>query len=259
MVHPGPRGLCSWRAVTDVDAHLADELAGGEWWASRVPSSVPSTCRTARSTGTPRVRADGEENVAKREKRRLARPFRGLARPHPATHQDDGGNDILRNDLFDRSAPKTMAFGRVALLGDAGHPMLPYLGQGACQAIEDGRRWRDALADAPARSGQRRSRSTAETGSSRRRRPWSSRLGCRASLTAQPARRGARGTLLRRTSTEATLTRLAPIVGGGPGTARRCQRGATMTSQRVAEPAIAHRARSAGGRRCPVARRDITP
>ena len=26
----------------------------------------------------------------------------------------------------------------MSLLGDAAHPMLPYLGQGACQAIEDG-------------------------------------------------------------------------------------------------------------------------
>jgi salicylate hydroxylase len=42
--------------------------------------------------------------------------------------------------LFDRSplqTAKDMARGRVALLGDAAHPMLPYLAQGAGMAIED--------------------------------------------------------------------------------------------------------------------------
>jgi 2-polyprenyl-6-methoxyphenol hydroxylase-like FAD-dependent oxidoreductase len=28
--------------------------------------------------------------------------------------------------------------GRATLLGDAAHPLLPYLGQSACQAMEDG-------------------------------------------------------------------------------------------------------------------------
>jgi hypothetical protein len=35
------------------------------------------------------------------------------------------------------SSPAAMAVGRVALLGDAAHPMLPYLAQGAGMAIED--------------------------------------------------------------------------------------------------------------------------
>ncbi len=35
------------------------------------------------------------------------------------------------------SGPRQMAQGRVALLGDAAHPMLPYLAQGAGMAIED--------------------------------------------------------------------------------------------------------------------------
>ena len=42
--------------------------------------------------------------------------------------------------LFDRpplQSPRDMAKGRVALLGDAAHPMLPYLAQGAGMAIED--------------------------------------------------------------------------------------------------------------------------
>ena len=42
--------------------------------------------------------------------------------------------------LHDRapvSAPGQMAQGRVALLGDAAHPMRPYLAQGAGMAIED--------------------------------------------------------------------------------------------------------------------------
>ncbi len=39
--------------------------------------------------------------------------------------------------LYDRSAAATWVRGHAALLGDAAHPMLPYLAQGAAMAIED--------------------------------------------------------------------------------------------------------------------------
>src|ERR1700694_4469506 len=45
--------------------------------------------------------------------------------------------DVLRNDLYDRPEVRSWTRGRVTLVGDAAHPMLPNVGQGACQALED--------------------------------------------------------------------------------------------------------------------------
>jgi salicylate hydroxylase len=59
------------------------------------------------------------------------------------------GDSWLRWPLFDRPPIPSWSRGRVALLGDAAHPMLPYLAQGAAQAIEDAKVLADSFAGAP--------------------------------------------------------------------------------------------------------------
>jgi salicylate hydroxylase len=50
----------------------------------------------------------------------------------------DSASEIFVWALFDRAPLPRWSVGRVTLLGDACHPMLPFMAQGAAQAIEDG-------------------------------------------------------------------------------------------------------------------------
>ncbi|WP_030566710.1 3-hydroxybenzoate 6-monooxygenase [Streptomyces aureocirculatus] len=63
------------------------------------------------------------------------------------------GDDWRRWVLCDRDPVDNWVDGRVALLGDAAHPMLQYAAQGACQALEDAVLIGDLLGDAAHGSG----------------------------------------------------------------------------------------------------------
>jgi len=47
-------------------------------------------------------------------------------------------SSLMRWDLYDRPPLDAWSQGRTVVIGDAAHAMMPYLGQGAAQALEDG-------------------------------------------------------------------------------------------------------------------------
>jgi 2-polyprenyl-6-methoxyphenol hydroxylase-like FAD-dependent oxidoreductase len=64
--------------------------------------------------------------------------FGDWAHPLPAMLRATDPRDLARTDIYDLPQREAWGRGRVTLLGDAAHSMVPALGQGACQAIEDG-------------------------------------------------------------------------------------------------------------------------
>jgi len=56
---------------------------------------------------------------------------------------------VLRQALYDREPLPDWRVGRVVLLGDAAHPMMPFYAQGAAQSIEDAYVLAGCIADSP--------------------------------------------------------------------------------------------------------------
>jgi salicylate hydroxylase len=69
------------------------------------------------------------------DKRQLLDDYKRWAKP--ITTLIDQATDCYRWALFDRDPLEKWSLGRVTLLGDACHPMLPFLAQGAVMSIED--------------------------------------------------------------------------------------------------------------------------
>lgn len=64
--------------------------------------------------------------------------FEGFCEPVQELINAVPSENLFRWGLFARKPLDTLVQGRVALIGDAAHPMLPWFGQGASSSIEDG-------------------------------------------------------------------------------------------------------------------------
>jgi 2-polyprenyl-6-methoxyphenol hydroxylase-like FAD-dependent oxidoreductase len=80
---------------------------------------------------------------------RLRELYGGWHEPIPAIIDATPAAAMIRNDIYDRRPARTWSQGRVALIGDAIHPMTPDLAQGACQAILDATTLATCLAASP--------------------------------------------------------------------------------------------------------------
>lgn len=130
---PTYAGCTAWRAV--VPFNTAQVTAAETWGHGSVFGIVPIRGGRVYWYATMKTPEGGR---GKDEQAMLRKVFRGWHEPIETLIAVTDPAAILRNDIYDRPVLDSWTVGRATLLGDAAHPMLPFLGQGACQALEDG-------------------------------------------------------------------------------------------------------------------------
>jgi 2-polyprenyl-6-methoxyphenol hydroxylase-like FAD-dependent oxidoreductase len=134
---PRDSGYVAYRGVSRPDV----DVEPGEWWA-------PGCDAGLLPLGDGRVywylayRGDPDPSVLESRAAEFDPLIAAVIGATPA-------DAVLVHRLQDRAPVAGWSRGRATLLGDAAHPMLPFLGQGACAALEDAVALGRRLADEP--------------------------------------------------------------------------------------------------------------
>jgi 2-polyprenyl-6-methoxyphenol hydroxylase-like FAD-dependent oxidoreductase len=214
LVHDGsPRyaGITAWRGVVPLDDTLGHRVSGGESLGRGSLFGVAALNGSQVYWWAGMRRPEGAGDAPRAEKSTLLRAFADWHDPIPELVAATPPDAIIRTCLYDRRPLERPSVGRVALAGDAAHPMLPNLGQGAGQAIEDAVVLGEELAESDVvaaleRYDARRAAHTADV-------VRASRQMSRIAHLRNPVAAGLRNTLLRASPPSASLRRLEPIVG----------------------------------------------
>jgi 2-polyprenyl-6-methoxyphenol hydroxylase-like FAD-dependent oxidoreductase len=148
LVGDGPprySGYTAWRGIVPLDRSLADRLRPGESWGRGCLFGV-AMLGGSQAYWWASARIDERVGGSPaEEKAAMERRFRIWHEPIPELIDATLEQAIVRSCQYDRPPLRRWSAGRVGLLGDAAHPMLASLGQGACQAIEDAAALGDAV------------------------------------------------------------------------------------------------------------------
>jgi len=150
--HPRYTGNVAWRGLLPAErvAHLGLEPVTGVWIGPNrsIVQYYVASGRTFNWIGISRSADPGRESwLAEGKIEDALAEYSGW---HSTIRAVIGATPrVLRQALHDREPLPDWRVGRVALLGDAAHPMLPFYAQGAAQSIEDAAVIAGCLAQAP--------------------------------------------------------------------------------------------------------------
>lgn len=133
---PRYAGYTSWRGVAEGFGERLFETSE-TWGRGRRFGIVPIGGGRVYWYATLNAPAGGDDGIAG-ARAVMAELFGRWHAPIAELLESTAEEAILRTDIADRRGAARWSAGRITLLGDAAHPMTPDLGQGACQAIEDG-------------------------------------------------------------------------------------------------------------------------
>lgn len=132
-------GYMTWRGIASLEDEQIPVGVSSETWGcgSRIGLIPLTQGRMYWFAGLTTYERDGSEETEEQKKLRMQKLFRGWHSPVEATIEATEPSTIIRAGIYEMEPLQRWCTGRVALLGDAAHPMTPNMGQGACQAIED--------------------------------------------------------------------------------------------------------------------------
>lgn len=133
---PRYAGHTAWRFIVRRPKALTGAAPWAETWGpNAVFGMFPMSDDRVYCYGTGAVPPGGRSPDG--ELAELRRRFSDWCDPIPAVLAAATEDQVLRHDIYALPPLDTYVRGPVALLGDAAHAMVPYLGQGGCQALED--------------------------------------------------------------------------------------------------------------------------